>query len=385
MAGFLDDIEVTVDTGTDALDAQLSGKASPVVRDDDSNPYVLSDEEKAKVIAAWDGGATKIKDIVTAACGARFDLRSAKAAAVRDFLAQRGVSPALPPAPKVVVLTEDQKATVASMATTTRPLEIARLIFKNQRLTSTSLECRVVKECYDMLDVPDKLSQDESLTSYHPPANESQAINRVNRYVLEAIDPAKPSQRQRDGVQKLIRFMRTQRFLQEVGLLKTQAERLLFESSFVRFCYDKPDLTEEEIDLYINVCVDIISYKRMQAELNQLTEARDSAIEDDQKIPMAIVDSIGKLRSDMDDCIKRQQNTLKDLNGKRGDRLKEIYSNNSSVLSLIHTFQEKDKRDKILMLIEARQAAVLGEADRLATMDDLCVEVLGINKSEIFI
>lgn len=370
----------------DTVDEPNSKLSAPlIVRDDESNPYVLSDIEKAKVVEAWDSGATKLKDIVAKACGSQFDLRSSKADAVRDFLTSRGASPALPVAPKVVILTEDQKATIASMATTTKPLEIARLIFKNQKLTHASLECRVVRECYDSLDIPDKLSQDESLTSYHPPANESQAINRVNRYVLDAIDVGKPTQRQREGIQKLIRFMRTQRFLQEVGLLKSQGERLLFESSFVRFCHDKPDLTEEEIDLYINVCVDIISYKRMQSELNQLTEARDTAIEDDQKIPMAIVDSIGKLRSDMDDCIKRQQSTLKDLNGKRGDRLKEIHNNNSSILSLIHAFQEKDKRDKILLLIEARKDAVLNEVDRLSTMDGLCVEVLGIHRDEIFL
>ena len=45
--------------------------------------------------------------------------------------------------------------------------------------------------------------------------------------------------------------MHTFRFLHQIGTYNIETDRELFESSFVRYTWDKPDLTQEEVDQYI--------------------------------------------------------------------------------------------------------------------------------------
>lgn len=356
----------------------------PTILVDDS---ILSDDEKRKAVEAWNSGTSDLKALIVAACGPGFDGRSKKGMAVKKYLADQNLKarPAHVYLKKTssVVLSESNKEFIANNASAMKPLEITRLLFDDGMLTPLSSEFRVVKEYYDSLDQKLKaLTEDENVKDYNPPKTEQQALSRINRYVFEAIDPEKMTPRHRECIQKLIRFMHTHRYLFEMRNLPLISERELFESSFVRFVHDKPDLTEEEIDLYLNECSDIVAYQRMQKELVLLTDACREAMESDQKVPMALVEAIGKLRGNMDDNFKRQKATLNDLNGKRASRLDKINANSESVLKLVEAFRSEQSRNLINQMAEIRKEELKNEVKRLESIDDLKFQLWGLSREE---
>ena len=61
----------------------------------------------------------------------------------------------------------------------------------------------------------------------------------------------------------------------------------MFEAEFVRATWDKPDLTSDEINLYINVCIDYIHLKNIQSAINKLNRMFDEA-EDQQDLTVRL-------------------------------------------------------------------------------------------------
>lgn len=365
---------------------------SPVPIDPFDDPKavtgLLSDDEKRRAIECWNSGAVSLKKIIQYACGDGLDGRSFKGVAIKKYLADQNLkaNPAHVHIKKMdsFVLTEANQEFIANNAGSMKPLEITKLLFNDSSLTPLSSQFRVVKIYYDGLDTSVKAqTDDENTTEYNPPRNQTQALARVNRYVLEAIDPEKITPRNKECLQRLIRFMHTHRFIFEMRNLPLNSERALFESSFVRFTNDKPDLTEEEIDLYLNQCSDIVAYQRMQRELVVLTKACSDTMEADQKVPMALVEAVGKLRGDIHASSQRQKTTLNDLNGKRAGRLDKVNASNESVLKLIEAFRDETQRGHILRVIENRQNEVRAEVKRLETVDELHAHLFGVAEREV--
>ena len=56
-----------------------------------------------------------------------------------------------------------------------------------------------------------------------------------------------------DNAASCIKFLGAPRFIQVINTYSGSEDRRLFEAEFIRSVWDKPDLTSEELNLYINV------------------------------------------------------------------------------------------------------------------------------------
>ena len=353
-------------------------------------PLELTAGEKQKILDCWNGGSTKLKDIIEAAFGPGVDFRSKKGKLVQQFIASRTLNKNNAPAANggvnkgnLTELTESQKDSIRSLAATAKPLEITRAIFNSPDLTNFSSEFRLVKAFYEILPPDMKLVQDEKMAEYCPPRTDRQIYARINQFCGEPIDLDKITARQEEQAKKLKKFIQTHRFIFEINNYSKAVERMLFESSFVRFTWDKPDLTEEEIDLYINYCADMVSSYRMQKELDEMIVIRDDIMQGDNKFPQALLEAIGTLRGDINANAKRRETLLKDLNGKRSDRLDRLNNTNASILNLVESFRDAAKRKLFLEVVEARKEAVKKEGERLESVDSLHFELFGGSQDEL--
>ncbi len=353
---------------------------------------LLTDEEKSNVIEIWNAGCKDLKDLIFKVCGndekgKPHDGRTEKGRAVKKYLADQNLA-ARPSHVYVkktdsVILTEENKEFITNNAGDMKPMEIAKLLFKPD-IQPLSAEFRVVKEFYDSLDNSKKaLSEDENVKKYSPPRTPEQAIARINKYVLEGIDPKKMTVKHHECVAKLIKFMHTFTFLLQMNNLPKNSERELFESTFVRMCHDKPDLTEEEIELYLNYCSDRIASERMKRDHTRYSDFCEVSMESEGKVQMALVEVVNKLSSDIDDIGKKMEKTLQSLNGKRSERIKSMQANNESVLRLVDALREESDRRRWLRVIEMRAKMVEEEAGRLETLDDLKFQLWGGSKDEL--
>ena len=71
--------------------------------------------------------------------------------------------------------------------------------------------------------------------------------------------------------------------------------------SFVRLTWDKPDLTADEINLYLNVCKEVINLEVVSSHLNKLNDMFDVA-DDQQEMSIRLAEIIKAKSSEYHQC-----------------------------------------------------------------------------------
>ena len=158
-------------------------------------------------------------------------------------------------------------------------------------------------------------------------------------------------------------------------------DRELFEAEFVRATWDKPDLTSDEINLYINVCVDYINLKNISSHIEKLN-IMFNEVEDQQDMTVRLAEVLKSKTDEYDKCEKRMESLIKKLNGDRAERLKNRRQENATILSLVRNFQIEEERKRMIELAEMQKKLVEEEADRLDNMDSWKAKILGISKQD---
>ena len=166
-------------------------------------------------------------------------------------------------------------------------------------------------------------------------------------------------------------------------------DRSSCEDAFIRYTYDKPDLTQEEIDQYIelsNQIVRSIKIQRrselMQRHLENITENNMANPEQQSKARMDLVEAIGKAGNEYDQCLKRCGDLLDDLKEKRSKRLSKQLQENASILNLVQAWRFEENRIKLAKLGELEQMQVGAEVERLMNMAEVRCLILGLNKDD---
>ena len=185
------------------------------------------------------------------------DGRSKYGRAVKDFLAEKSLSAKVShkyyPKEKVE-LNEDQKEFISNNCSAMKPMEMARLLFEDNNISALDSRYKAVTEFISTVPNQVKYSDSSEVPvegGYAPPKSESRALVRVNKYVHNGIDKEKVTTKIKRHLSTLIGYMHTFRFLHQISTYSLETDRELFESSFVRYTWDKSDLTQEEVDQYI--------------------------------------------------------------------------------------------------------------------------------------
>lgn len=354
----------------------------------------LTEEQKMKLLNEWNNrpdNPPSLSELVKIAFEKDdLDGRSKEGKAVKTFLASRKIKPKKSheyQAKGLIELTEEQKEYISNNCATMTGLEIAKVLFKNESLTNLSQETRTILE--HMKTIPSNIryiqNQEENIATedYKAPRSEERMIVKINRYILDGIDKSKMTPKQKKEINSLIGYMNTYRFTHQINLYDEERDRELFESSFVRYTYDKSDLTQEEVDQYIVLSTEVVISSNIQQTINVLQNQIDLAIQEDGKIPMALVEASNTARKEYNDCVNRQQKLLNDLKVKRSERLSKQVKENASILNLVEMWKQEESRQKLLKMAELRKSIVKNEIDRLASMDELKSKILGISEEDI--
>ena len=187
------------------------------------------------------------------------DGRSKYGKCVKAFLASRDIK-AKPSHEYVgrtdVQLTDSMKEFILNNGHAMTDQDIARIIFEDNTLTNLHKETRLITEFKQEQGISQSSllpanSNPVPLEEYKPPRTINLIISRINKYVLDGIDKDKVTSTQRKDMESLIGYLHTYRFLHHISNFESQIDRDLYESSFIRYTYDKSDLTQEEVDQYI--------------------------------------------------------------------------------------------------------------------------------------
>ena len=318
------------------------------------------------------------------------DGRSKEGRAVKAFLSKIDFS-AIPSSEYQKVdrpeLTEEHEEFIKNNKGTMKYVEMSRILFGDDKLTSLSAETRMVTEYCKSLE-GDSFEDPSASTpafEYKPPKHPDRVLSKINKYILDSgIDKEKITPRQKKSIEKLMGYLHTFRFVHQISNYNNETERELFESSFVRYTSDKPDLTQEEVDQYIVLSGEVVIASNIQRRVGRLTNLLDDTAMDNEgrRISMSLVEAISTAQNEYNSCVNRQHKLLESLKEKRSARLSKQIHDNASILNLVETWKDEEGRKELIRIAELRKKVIKDEIVKLSTMDDVKARIFGISEEE---
>jgi len=358
------------------------------------NEIDLSQEQKDLIIKTWNDrkdnppSLQELTQIVFPDIP-NIDGRSKYGKAVKNFLASRElkVKTKSEYTPKDRIdFTQEQKDYITNNASSMSAVDLARDLFNNYGLNNLSIEARSIQEYLDSLpkQIQSNTSdREDDQGDYKPPKNLERALVRVNKYVLNGMDKDKLTAKQKKDLGSLISYLHTYRFLHQIGTYVTSQDRELFESSFIRYAYDKSDLTQEEVDQYIILATEVVISSNIQRTIQTLQEQIDIEMSSGNRIPMPLIEAVTSARTEYNQCVTRQQKLLNDLKVKRSERLSNLVKENASILNLVQMWKDEDTRKEMIKMADMRREVLKGEVGRLSSMDDVKARIFGLTEEEV--
>jgi hypothetical protein len=358
------------------------------------NEIDLSQEQKDLIIKTWNDrkdnppSLQELTQIVFPDIP-NIDGRSKYGKAVKNFLASRElkVKTKSEYTPKDRIdFTQEQKDYITNNASSMSAVDLARDLFNNYGLNNLSIEARSIQEYLDSLpkQIQSNTSdREDDQGDYKPPKNLERALVRVNKYVLNGMDKDKLTAKQKKDLNSLISYLHTYRFLHQIGTYVTSQDRELFESSFIRYAYDKSDLTQEEVDQYIILATEVVISSNIQRTIQTLQEQIDIEMSSGNRIPMPLIEAVTSARTEYNQCVTRQQKLLNDLKVKRSERLSNLVKENASILNLVQMWKDEDTRKEMIKMADMRREILKGEVGRLSSMDDVKARIFGLTEEEV--
>ena len=354
----------------------------------------LNKEHQNKILDAWNSSKDEppsLMELTELCFGEGFDGRSKEGRAVKDFLASRNLRARASDeyqAKGLLELTKDQEEFIDNNLGNMKAMEIARVMYKNDQLTNLSQETRTVAEYIknnsrgiEPFERPENVPTGE----YKPPKTLPVMTARVNKYVLNGIDKEKLTPKIKKDLKSLIAYLHTFRFNHQINSFASTTDRELFESSFIRYTFDKGDLTQEEVDQYIVLATEVVIASSIQARIEHLQNLLDDSADDTEgrRIAMSLVEAISSRQTEYNQSVNRQQKLLNDLKVKRSDRMKQMSEASASVVNLVEMWKEEESRKQMIDLAELRKEALSEEINKLSNMDEIKSRIMGISEDEV--
>ena len=358
-----------------------------------SQDIILTKDQKATLIEEWNSrpkNPPSLLELINLVFPDRkVDGRSKEGKAVKAFLAEQSIKAraAQEYQHKEIRLSDEQKEFIDNNYKMMTFVEIARVIFANEKITNLNKEAKVVESYIKEIDPSHDSSEEINVThdEYKPPSTFSLALTKINKYIFDKWDKDKLIAKEKKNVEALLGYMNTYRFIHQINSYSDPATRELFESSFVRYTCDKNDLTQEEVDQYIVLSSEVVIASNIQHRVEHLQNLLDDAANDTdgRRIAMSLVEAINTAQNEYHQSVNRQQKLLESLKEKRSDRLKNQLKENASILNLVEMWKSEESRAKMIKLAEMRKEAVAEEVEKLSTMDELKARIMGISESEV--
>ena len=261
-------------------------------------------------------------------------------------------------------------------------LEIAKLIFPKKQVKPLSNEQRTVLAHINEINPDFVPSQDyASVNDYVAPKSSSRVLKKINDATGLALEENKLNRQNQVCVKRLQINLSNSRFLKIINNYLNKQDRELFEQEFIRLSWDKPDLTADELNLYLNVCKEVINLEVVSALLNKLNDMFDVNGEQTE-VTLRLSDIIKTKSQEYHQCETRIENLTKKLQGDRAERMKKNNKDHASFLAIVHMFQEEEERKNMVHMAEMQKKLIKKEAERMEGMAEWKARILGISQDD---
>ena len=261
----------------------------------------------------------------------------------------------------------------------TPSLQIAELVYPDKSVVQLSLEHRTVMEYLRSIGNGLMPENETALgVKYQVPRSVERVINKINAATGEHLNKEKISRHHKYCIDKLAINLSNSRFQKIINCYTSQEDRTIFEEEFIRMTWDKPDLTADEVNLYMNVCKEIINLETTSRHLDKLNKMFEETQEQNE-MSIRLAEIIKAKSSEYHQCEGRVESLIKKLQGDRAGRINAKQRENASVLSIVQMFQDEEERANMVKIAEMQRSLVKDEAQRLESMVEWKARILGIS------
>jgi len=262
-------------------------------------------------------------------------------------------------------------------------VNVARIIFKDDSLKRLSAEWRRVQTYCEVAGLSSLNDEDEvAIGVYQAPRELIKLVNIVNGALGTKIEVDKVSGKYKAYFDKLKINLDNSKLKRILNAYESKKDRELFVDEFVRLTFEKPDLTPDELNLYMQIVRDGISLEVLEAKINKMNQMFMD-IEEASELNQRFSENLKACVDEKNQVTKRIADTTKKLQGDRGERLKNQGRDEVSFLNIVQLAQEELERKNMLRLAELQRAAISEEANRLENLDDFVCRIMGVSKEEV--
>lgn len=364
-----------------------------LVGPDDNN---LTPDQEAFVLENW-----KAMDLITMvqtlSGDPKADGRHKLGRAIRVFLSSKGFEAKTTKYKAIgpIELTQEQLEYIKQNADRSKPLEVTRLLFENQKLTPLSREFKAVYIAFEQISKNfvrrEEAPAEEDI--YYAPKSIYKLIPRVNKYVpnpKNEIEPLFPDIKKISGTEEknlrtLLSYLNIPRFSYQANQFHKEVDRELFESTFIGMTWDKSDLKREEVEQYISLSSEVVQTAQIERHIQRLDrEIEDSMTgENDRKLSLNLIELVNGAREKLDKSKERQKKLINNLTDSRAERLKKRIQENSSILNLVDAWRNEKRRQELIQLAILQKKAEEADIDKITSMSDVTALIAGLTKGEV--
>jgi len=341
----------------------------------------LTDSQKEKILEEFNKNPNIIDITKIVFEDDSLDGRSKEGRSVTKFLAENGLKAQTTKHKKLesIELTQEQENIIEQRVDAGwSSLQIAKELFGSS-VKNLSKEQRTVHEYVLTLDVEAPI---EETPTYVAPHAISRIIKKINDSTGYGLEEGKMSRQQTSCCEKLRINLNNSRFVAIVNNYMAPRDKELFEQEFIRLTWDKPDLTPDELNLYMNVCKEIINLELITSHLQKLNEMFESA-DDQDEMTVRLAEIIKAKSAEYHQCESSIENLTKKLQGDRGERMKNKQKETASFLSIVQLFQEEEERKNMVRIAEMQKELIKEEAKNIEGMSAWKARVLGIGIDDV--
>jgi hypothetical protein len=285
--------------------------------------------------------------------------------------------------------------------------ETAKKVFKNDLIYKSSREVKTIHHYVSLIkkaaeEKADKIKNDMEVfgvviddskykkgqlatEEYRPPASPVNTIARVNKYLNLGWKEEKLKKIELKRIQSLMGYLRVFRFKYQINSYSRLEDRELFEDAFIRYTYDKEDLTQEELDQFITLANEVVIAADIQRRIDFLRRSLDDVAQesDGKKISMGLNEAINNAQTEYNQCIGRQEKLYKSLTIHRSKRIEQMKSENASILNLVFAWKQEEYRAKMIALAEKQKESLSEEVEKMSSVEEWKAVIKGLDPREV--
>lgn len=371
--------------------------ADTEILQEDEGKILLTDDQKSYILLNYT--KKSLIELTRYISGdPKADGRHKMGRVIREFLNEKGLEYETTKFSKEgdLVLTEEQEDFLRQNISVMKPLEAARVLFKNEKISPLHREFKAVQRFMDKITPGITKREDAPIEEeFKPPTTVYKMMHLVNKYVPNRLKENEPMYKSGDkltaqdikNLTAMLSYMQLPRLRLIVKNYTKQIDVDVFLSTFIGMTFDKSDLLREEMDQYISLAAEIVTTEQIGRNVNTLNDKMndvlDSTDPEKMRISMGLVELINTSQEKWDKSKERQKKLIAELTGSRAERMKGRIEANASILNLVDAWRDEEKRKKMLELAIKQKDAEKKDIDELSNMESVVSLIAGITKNEI--